>query len=146
VSLYLPERCLVPQSDATNAYDLLLDVIACVEAEPRRLVMPEWICLISNIWPPKYAAPACGTVGCVGGWTEMLVRDRTRSGWQISARSLLGARENRELSTDLELLFFDEFPPEELQGTPEYVAHVVARIRAFMAKHEAFLRVKAVRP
>ncbi len=76
----------VPKSDAANAYDLLSDVIACIENEPRRLDMGHWLLHGSRLdrfldasgLDPENDAPACGTAGCVAGWIVLLTTPNRR--------------------------------------------------------------------
>lgn len=58
-----------PTSQATNAYDLLGDVIAAIRQEPRRLDMGQWLAEADFV---TSAEPACGTVGCIAGWLTIL--------------------------------------------------------------------------
>lgn len=157
----------LPRSTATNAYDLLLDVIRVVEEEPRRLLMD----IVSNKYswciPNDIELPPCGTVGCVAGWCAILTGQERRASAILAAGEALGASPNVDLHDDdiedaehteisddnfensLDALFFEEFPDDDedvAPGSPEYVAHVVARIRFFMAKWETRLRAQVVVP
>src|SRR5436189_5507993 len=63
-----------PRSDATNAYDLLTDVIQCIEREPRRLHMQHWL-LTGEYLEAELDGedgPICGTAGCVAGIITLL--------------------------------------------------------------------------
>lgn len=66
---------LVPFSTATNAYDLLSDVIAAIQSEPRRLDMGQWLCIADSYGGDFSHFPACGTIGCVAGWVIFLTRE-----------------------------------------------------------------------
>ena len=76
---------LVPYSTATNADELLADVVRVILEEPARMNMSSWALLQDSLarqilacaryeWSTEYhaAAPACGTVGCVAGWVVFL--------------------------------------------------------------------------
>lgn len=68
---------MTPLSDATNAFELLDDVVVAIEHEPRRVNMGEWItrgfrleALMRGLRLRK--GPACHTAGCIGGHVVML--------------------------------------------------------------------------
>ena len=148
----------VPRSDATNAYDLLEDVIACIEQEPKRLDMREW--LVTDM-PRNRAYPQCGTIGCVAGWTVALSTgsdNKSFYSWEQSAREILlgpapeqtGYNAYADRRQELFDLFytvdvFDEGKLEFLNpGSSEYVSAIIAKIRTFMAHHADALRARAL--
>lgn len=152
-----------PTSGATNAYQLLGDVCAAVEEEPKRLWMSNWLLrgkdeiesAISgsfNDRPVPTEAPSCGTMGCVAGWVVALHSPHSRLDPEEKAEDIvLGKRdfyadpdfgtEEYDRYTDLRNLFLDDFPEDRgiKPGTKAYVRHVVKRIKAFMRKHKVAL-------
>ena len=131
----------MPVSTATNAYDLLDDVKALALEEPKRIAMGWW--LVQNGYSSdallvrvlKGGFPECGTVGCVGGWVEVL------TGNNVRAVKVLGLTEDQGLR-----LFYPPGLVEEEGQTIEHATAVVAHITAFQALHEARLKAKAVTP
>jgi hypothetical protein len=87
MSLIQPDEQLkglgaLPRSDAENPYDLITDVIACIEQEPKRLNMGDWICRgydltimlrrVNALKKKTITGPPCGTAACFGGWLVLL--------------------------------------------------------------------------
>lgn len=157
---------LLPRlSQATNAYDLLNDVIAAIEAEPKRMDMSTWISKEGEDYTKtKSYGPQCGTVACIAGWGTILTVDPNLplQVWNaqvdlpsITMRQILtppewfyqsgvknlGKEETKianEFRQDVRNLFM--YQPSEDYGTAEYVAVVVAHIRAFQEKHADILK------
>jgi hypothetical protein len=145
-----------PRSDANNAYDLLDDVVACIEAEPLRLAQGTWIALgrdlstlirLSNV----ERGPACGTAGCVAGWMCVLKRGDEMPGyWGVEGRAMemLGVYDDDDdghvALFEVRTLFggqVDDDDGHEIgYGHPEYVPLVVRRIRNFQREHEQALK------
>ena len=140
-----PKRHLLPQMTATNAYQLLDDVIAAITVEPRRLNMRQWV--MSALSLGEYAksrVPECGTVACCAGWICVLARPniairmaRTGLGGGISstARGLLGFN---GLESYTSMLFSAAVARDGKllrPGTKKYALAVVDRIRQFQAQH-----------
>lgn len=159
MSYQLPGFVPAPHTTATNAYDLLDDVVRAIEEEPRRLMMDNWIFTPRDLERKGLPAPACGTVGCIGGWIVILtsssVEDVNQTYVPTQAEELiLGERAWRSESPDARQRrhdlnhVFTRFPdmeePPLIPGTPEYVARVVEAIRAFQSTHETFLRAKSI--
>lgn len=125
----------LPKSKAKTAHGVLSEICALVLAEPRRLSMRTW-CISRDMLAPgedarDYVArgfPSCGTVGCIGGWTETLRPD-------AAARITLGI--DRDLGEEL------FYPRELLAQREQTVAHAratVAHIRRFQRKYAAQLK------
>lgn len=159
---------LIPRSQAHNSYELLQEVKAAVLAEPRRVIMEEWLCktpvMIHNTETGKdeeTRLPACGTVGCIAGWMTLLKAsrfERTDENYN-DLRIHASDRALDFLPSSVYLqarrLFWGTiedpsslypFPPKELYGTDEYVTHVAANIDRFCRAHEAELRAHALTP
>lgn len=152
-------KSLLPQSKATNAYQLLADVIECIKQEPKRLDMNVWreengtnVDSSWVDWRQKANWPACGTIGCVGGWTETLMRSRRKHSNSDAFELLLGSNEPDEWAPSLEQavqrrrdlhdLFYPGFHNHKLAGTARYATAVIKRIQAFMKKHEKTLKAR----
>jgi hypothetical protein len=86
--------------------ELLRKIQKHILEEPKRIYMPRWRLVFSAIRKEGLCAPECGTVGCIGGWAEIL------SGVEGYARDLLGLdSEHGEASR----LFNDDEWPEKFQ-------------------------------
>ncbi len=164
----LPVRwAAAPRSKAKNAYDLLDDVCKVILEEPKRYDQGDWIVSIASDYSTPAAAvkcqtpypiPACGTIGCVAGWTALLARptiavhvDRLDAQVMGDAVRILGI--NRGQATRL----FDggavrnqwrqdfgnnkKFP---MTGTMGYAKLGVAHIREFMKDYADQLRAHKV--
>jgi|SRR5579859_2543571 len=149
-----------PRSKAKNAYELLNDVCRVVLDEPKRVHMDAYITAFQN--PGRVACeigdgPACGTVGCIGGWVAILKRrphvdlSTTLSISNIAANLLTDeegvlkdiVRYPGSLFSDS---LFDKHGDQQdyKYGTREYARAVVRKIRAFQKRHKAALLAKAV--
>lgn len=134
----------LPRSNATNAWVLLLDVIALIESEPKHLWMDS-VCTVVEDHVPDIKLPECGTVGCIAGWMVILKTGLLPTS-TYQAQKLLGVTScyyQDEFYADVYDLFFENYPKAP-QGTPEYVAHVVNRIMQFMTKYEARLKAQKI--
>ena len=122
-----------PTSKATNAYDLLTDIGKIAIADPRRMRMKVWSLagdhelLRWGIPPTEH--PACGTVGCIGGWANIL---RPHSTLGLTARMRM------------ELFFNDTLCRAADQGTLAHAKRVVAHIRKFQRKYAKRLKAEAM--
>lgn len=125
----------IPQSDATNVFDLLQDVKATILEEPKRVRMT---CYQRTV-PPAENGPSCGTVGCFAGWCLML------SGMMEHARrsnDTFSRFTQKVLGNDLKYVFnghhyFNAGSGDGLMpmhpGTRAYARKVAARINRFIA-------------
>jgi hypothetical protein len=135
----------VPKSKAKTAFDLLSDVAALALAEPRRIHMNFWRLTstdtnVSAVVPQGF--PACGTVGCIGGWTEQIARGRKRD-----AEVILGLTHAQRMELFYpKALLADAGSAREAGNaqTPKHAERVVAHIRAFQQKYADQLKAKAV--
>lgn len=124
-------RDLVPTSKAKTAYGLLSDIAKLAQEEPARMRMDCWggrpgtYTVISRV-------PACRTVGCIGGWTEVL-RPKKR------AARTLGLTNAQELE-----LFYGPLCLEDNQGTRRHASRVVSLISRFQKKYRTQLLTKKV--
>lgn len=131
----------MPTSKARTAYGLLNDVIKLVVAEPKRMHMGEWLATSVGVEtgfddPPPLGFPSCGTVGCIGGWTEVLAVDY--DGYSAGDTLGLSAEQEKELFMDNDLMSADN--PQTLGHATAVVAH----IRKFQKKYRAQLLAKKV--
>lgn len=160
---------LVPQSEATNMFDLLNDIKRAINAEPKRLDMSNFRRRGSALLDVLYEwnkhrgqeksgtkraltvreAPSCGLVGCIAGWQVTLKRLITyddNNGVYFVAQQQMGIKLDpfgRPLPEDKE--FYDEVYnlyhtfPSGTPGTFRYVRKVIASITAFQKQHKARL-------
>jgi hypothetical protein len=143
-SMTVSKKKPIPQSKATNAYDLLGDVITAIKEEPKRVYMEDWIkrgrqlnLMLKAEGLEKEDGPACGTVGCIAGWTTLLAARKPRaSSVHGVAQRLLGAIDeygsirNYALYVATYTLFTTNFPDAKY-GTEKYAQHVIRNIREF---------------
>ena len=122
---------LIPKSKAKTAYGLLSEIAALVTAEPKRFDMSTWIRREKHGENARRGFPACGTVGCIGGWTQLL---RPREG---GAQTILGLtfEQSNELFTPSGWLAEDG---QTAAHARKYVAH----LRRFQKKYAAQLKAK----
>lgn len=129
----------VPQSKATTAYELLDEIAALALDEPKRIHMNFWHLSADHAHDARcllHGFPACGTVGCIGGWVELLTKSE-------DATKTLGLKPSQsgELFYNDDLL---EDAGDAYRGgnaqTAAHAANVVAHIRKFQDQHEAQLK------
>lgn len=64
-------KSFLPVFHATNAYDLLEEVIAAIEQEPRRYDQGSWFSNLEHLAYRREECeelPNCGTMACIAGW------------------------------------------------------------------------------
>lgn len=117
---------MAAETKATNAYELLEDVIAAIKAEPEHYNQQEW----------------CGTSYCVAGWMERLVDGVVTEKSGERADQILGLSDDHTWQ-----LYKTSGPTCAYEaGTPSHAKAGERHIRAFMAKHEAHLKAQPVAP
>lgn len=127
---------LIPKSRAKTAYVLLSEVRALALEEPKRMRMSCWGGVVGNAETlPESHRPACGTVGCIGGWVNVLSPKSRRNG----ASSILGLN-----SDQTDELFYGDLCTDDDQGTMKHARRVGALIRKFQKKYRAQLLAKKV--
>lgn len=67
---------LIPKSRAKTAYGLLSEIRALILAEPKRYNQRDTLVLREHSYMVAQEFPACGTIGCVAGWTVALKAQR----------------------------------------------------------------------
>lgn len=125
----------IPRTTATNAYDLLSEIAALALEEPKRMDMEHWRLLADDDYDSHHAFPACGMVGCIGGWTEAL------TGY-ADAATVLGLNAVQEHD-----LFYHEtlvVDANRRAQTPEHADAVVTHIREFQKQHAKQLKAKPI--
>lgn len=67
-------KSAMPKSKAKTAYGLLSEIRKLILEEPKRYDQTGWLIRGKRYAASIYGdmAPACGTVGCVGGWVQAL--------------------------------------------------------------------------
>lgn len=149
---------LVPRSDATNAYDLLIDVARVIREEPLRYDQGSWLTfgkyVASGEQYDNPRGPECGTVGCRAGWICVLadgIMEARTAAIYDRARKVLGAigydkmekdedghptGEEYSFSTDLEKLFHGGAIADWDVFTPEYAEAGARGVEEFAEKWE----------
>jgi hypothetical protein len=135
----------LPKSAATNAYDLLSDVSALALEEPKRMRMEVPLVCASNraaFGISIDALPACGTVGCIGGWTAVLRGPEHVTGYDAlrAAAVILGL----DQAQAYELFWPSELLSDADTGTLSHAYAVADHIREFQQKYADQLKAKAV--
>lgn len=136
------KRPVLPQSRARTAYGLLSEIAALALKEPKRIAMGVW-CWKGLAGTKKFVEsslvdemevtfPACGIVGCIGGWTETL-----RPGCNAWQRLGLNQAQGHEL-------FRPNLVYDIRQQTPWHARATVRHIRRFQQKYRAQLLAKKV--
>lgn len=121
-----------------SAYDFLSDYLPnkVFRPVPLRLDMRHWIRREGELGPDSGERfPECGTIGCIGGWTTLLLGPASLS------RSL-GINSAQEQ----ELCLPTGWQEDAGIGTQEYVENVIAHLQRFCQKYEAQLRAHWVYP
>lgn len=122
----------------TDAFHFLVhDLTAVVDDEPRRMQMGQWHKRHHPLFRPTLfksgTLPPCGTVGCVGGWTEIMVWDAggEMCGWQSAANTLRLSDVQQE-----ELFFARDLVNDWDQGNRAHADRVIAHIRLFAERYK----------
>lgn len=137
----------VPTSKAKTAYGVLNTIAKLALDEPKRMRMGTYLDRFDKGNPDEPLCgikqwPACGTVGCIAGWTTELRPQRSEKLLSIVDRAARVLGLNQEQATQL---FHDgKLCTEQGQGTVKHARHVVAHIRAFQQKYRAQLLAKKV--
>ena len=99
--------------------------------------------------------PSCGAVGCVAGWTEMLVSGYYQHSRLESAARILGINEGKTeilcMHEESKGIATELFCPNDLmsatdEGTPEYAERVILHINEFCRKYESLLKAHIIDP
>lgn len=125
-------KTAMPTSRAKTAYGLLSAIAKLALEEPKRMRMETWLSRDGG-WLHPSRVPACGTVGCIGGWTTVLRPRRMAK----DTLGLDGAQAD-ELFLDRPLVW--DWP----QGTAKHARKVAAHIRRFQKKYASQLKRKKV--
>jgi hypothetical protein len=129
----------LPTSRAKTAYGLLSEIAKLALEEPKRMSMGFWIDRRVDDdgdewqWRPSRGWPTCGTVGCIGGWTETL-----RAGYASDTLGIDGDQAE-ELFQDPDLCAAPN------QQTTTHAKAVARHIAKFQKKYRAQLLAKKVR-
>lgn len=151
-------RRLIPYSTATNAYDLLSDVVAAILEEPKRFDMRDWYLGPSHTWKYRRAQrPACGTIACIAGWTVALAQptDPDSNGPTRALLTLLG-EELPDLGPEREAQrkwawrdfysLFHQTSSDLDAGTQAYAEDYAAQIRRLQERYRDLLVSVPVTP
>lgn len=130
----------LPRSRAKTAWGLCSNVIKVIQAEPKRANMRRYV----HDQPPEQGGPACGTVGCFGGWISLLGSPSRYK--LISPQVILGDVVHYAIvGPEKEHVFNSGDGDACASTTPGTVAHmraVVRRIKKFMKVNEKALKAR----
>jgi len=130
----------LPVSRAKTVYGLLSEVIRLTDQEPKRMRMELWL----DRWAAEHSdgysnrVPACGTVGCIGGWMQALTGISSSLSW--------GHPSQFGLTDEMcHALFYDDcLTRDPAQGTRAHARKVIAHIKRFQKLHAKVLKATPV--
>lgn len=139
----------LPTSRAKTAYGLLSEVIK-IARNPRRIRMEMWFGDVERSGIVEDERPACGTVGCIGGWTEFLYQQGGKRAFKRADEILgfptmanYGSDAQAENDVAINGLFYSDVCNDAKQGTVKHARRVISLIRRFQRTHKArLLRTK----
>ena len=135
---------LLQIKEEMSSYDLIDRVIELIWEEPRRMRMNQWgsICAGDNMGDNQ---PPCGTIGCVAGWSGLLITGLMGALSGAETAYILGGPElHSQLYNDV---FLDsDLTNDKGQGSIKHAARVVVRLAQFQREHEHRLKEIKVRP
>jgi len=145
-------RSLIPRlTKPMSSYDFLTKWLPeeVFLPEPRRLRMQWWHADATNGLGGLYGLlastpnmiPECGTVGCIGGWTELVLTGSARLE-EVKVREALGL--TYEMADEL---FYDHAMCSlPNQGTRGHTLAVIRHIKDFARRHETELKAHIINP
>lgn len=131
----------IPKSKAKTANGLLSEIRKLILAEPKRYDQFDWL----SFEVRGLLAPACGTVGCVGGWTVFLKQGRRSN--TPSAAGILGLSDSQADELFRGGAAGRRRGRDGVETEQSIAAHArrgAAHIRRFQKKHATQLRAKLV--
>lgn len=135
-------KSAMPVSKAKTAYGLLGEIRKLILEEPKRYNQERTLQRRAK----GDGAPACGTVGCVAGWTVALKAPRTPTYDVLEkAANILGLQYSTQFwSVSDELFSGDAAGWREGEGIQQHARNGAKHIAEFMKTHEAQLKAKKV--
>jgi len=133
-------------TEPVTAYHFLTEtLVKVVRDEPRRMFYRTWITTpdAGRSTRRRLDFPDCGTVGCVGGWTELLVAGKMTWGLD-SAHYLLGltAEQGDDLFMNQRLWASSLLDKNDAAHAEKIIAHILR----FAEEHKAQLMGHIVEP
>lgn len=133
--------------EARTAYGLLSTIVAIVKSDARTMRMADWNGIPGGATTyPEDVRPVCGTVGCIGGWTDHLAGNDHST---TSTARVLGFDYRRDEDDDdskaIDDLFFGPLCNDSTQGTPSHARKVIWLIKRFQRKHRRRLLATPVK-
>jgi len=142
------------RSEATNAYDLLKEIRALIQEEPKRYNQQDTLTYLRNYRNTLYrgklaqeVAPACGTIGCRAGWVVAAAAPHPERVDDVVhyAKKVLGLT-----GRQAENLFDGWAAGSEADGAPfgsvEHARRGARGITVFMAHHKKQLQAHKITP
>lgn len=129
-----------------NAYEFFTEILPPVlREEPKSVRMAIWCATKGTPMFDRLVQgqiPRCGTVGCIGGWSDIMLGF---SNGEIADKGIGDILRDAGLpSSDLFL------PPwwvtETDQGTPQHVERVIAHMKAYSDRHRTTLETIILEP
>lgn len=135
----MTKKAAMPKSKAKTAYGLLSEIRQIILDEPKRYDQ-RYTLTIGAACEIGYGfeAPACGTVGCVAGWTVALRGRRRNGGVCARAARILGLSEQQ--GYDL----FDAYAAGRRDDVWSHAERGAQHIAKFQEKYAAQLKAKRV--
>lgn len=148
-----PAASVLRENKPKTAYELCQRVCRHIAAERKTYFQGDWFRVSAVAQRIRMGATTdCGTTACRAGWMVALgdgplkarIQSHLLSGILGRARLLLGAGSGSQLSVDVDTLFAGDACDGLKPGTRAYARCGVRGLRAFMAKHEAHLKARAL--
>lgn len=123
---------LIPHSRATNSYELLMDVVDALRAEPKRFSWGNWVRnteFATDLDGDKF--PACGTQGCLHGWVKLLtIQNLNELDQDSDSQVYINKWFPAELTGVMDALAYGR-PPYTGKRPQDYVAYVIYNVTKF---------------
>ena len=127
-------------SEVTTAWEVLERLKALAADDPRRINMRGYIWQKKDFHPDTpygFDWPECGTVGCLSGWTSVLLRHEKHDPDRIVETIGPAVQEDRTL-------FFPPWYQRGGQRNADSIPEIIQHIEQFQAAHERALKAKRI--
>lgn len=118
--------------EVTTAWEVLERLKALAKDDPRRINMQGFLWTQAETPGAPFDWPECGTVGCLSGWTSVLLRHEKHN--HVAVDWALGVTKVDKS------LFYPSWYGSSKQCDRRTVGQVIDHITQFQARHEQALR------